>query len=63
MRSSPTWPARFAGAVARFDAFTPDNDPHSEHDFGLLTVEEQGLPVQDRIPRLVAARLDVSPKS
>jgi Protein of unknown function (DUF3768) len=39
MRSSPTWPARFAGAVARFDAFTPDSDPHGEHDFRLLTVE------------------------
>lgn len=26
-------------AVQTFDAFTPDNDPHSEHDFGAVTVE------------------------
>lgn len=23
-------------AIERFDAFTPDNDPHGEHDFGSL---------------------------
>ena len=32
----------FVGAVAKavseFDAFTPDNDPHQEHDFGALDV-------------------------
>jgi len=26
-------------AVRHFDAFTPDNDPHGEHDHGELTVE------------------------
>lgn len=26
-------------AVKAFDAFTPENDPHGEHDFGSLTVE------------------------
>src|SRR3954451_12148219 len=26
------------GAVSRFDAFTPDNDPYGEHDFGLVRV-------------------------
>lgn len=25
--------------VRRFEAFTPDNDPHGEHDFGAFTVE------------------------
>ena len=26
-------------AVRHFDAFTPDNDPHGEHDYGALTTE------------------------
>jgi len=26
-------------AVTRFDAFTPDNDPYGEHDFGLVGVQ------------------------
>ncbi len=25
-------------AIAAFDAFTPDNDPYGEHDFGSVTV-------------------------
>jgi hypothetical protein len=31
--------SRIVEAVQRFDAFTPDNDPHGEHDFGAVTVE------------------------
>jgi hypothetical protein len=27
--------------VARFDAFSPDNDPYREHDFGSVQVGEQ----------------------
>ena len=26
-------------AVRHFDTFTPDNDPHGEHDYGALTVQ------------------------
>ena len=26
-------------AVSRFEAFTPDNDPYGEHDFGLVRVQ------------------------
>ena len=29
--------------VRGFDAFTPDNDPHKEHDFGSFTHERQKL--------------------
>ncbi len=28
--------AAIVRAVQAFDAFTPDNDPHGEHDFGLV---------------------------
>lgn len=28
-------------AVKTFDDFTPDNDPHQEHDFGALEVEDE----------------------
>lgn len=28
-------------AVRSFEAFTPDNDPHGEHDFGAVTIEGQ----------------------
>ncbi|WP_108396963.1 DUF3768 domain-containing protein [Devosia submarina] len=30
-------------AVASFDAFTPDNDPYGEHDFGAVGIEDQTL--------------------
>src|ERR1700686_753246 len=30
-------------AVRTFDAFTPDNDPYGEHDFGAITIGEQKL--------------------
>ena len=29
--------------VETFDAFTPDNDPHGEHDFALLQVAGQNV--------------------
>ncbi|MND30135.1 hypothetical protein D3C80_206620 [compost metagenome] len=31
--------SRIAEAVQGFDAFTPDNDPHGEHDFGAVSIE------------------------
>jgi hypothetical protein len=35
--------AEALAAVRRFDAFTPDNDPPEEHDFGAVTVAGQEL--------------------
>jgi hypothetical protein len=29
-----SWPARRSRKYARFNNFTPDNDPYKEHDFG-----------------------------
>ena len=33
--------AEGTAAVAAFDKFTADNDPHGEHDFGALTVQDK----------------------
>jgi len=29
--------------VQRFDAFTPDNDPHKEHDFGSISIGTENI--------------------
>jgi hypothetical protein len=39
----PFFTAAALAAVQSFDAFTPDNDPYGEHDFGSITVGEQKL--------------------
>jgi Protein of unknown function (DUF3768) len=46
-------------AVSRFDAFTPDNDPYGEHDFGLARV--QGHVVLFKIDAYDLARSGHSP--
>ena len=35
--------ARIIGAVQAFDAFTPDNDPYGEHDFGNIEVDGEKI--------------------
>jgi len=30
--------SQLLAAVRRFDAFSPDNDPHGEHDFGAIKI-------------------------
>lgn len=35
----PAFVAQAICAVRSFDAFTPDNDPHGEHDFGVVMVK------------------------
>ena len=35
--------ARAISAVANFSDFTPDNDPHGEHDFGAVTVSGESV--------------------
>jgi hypothetical protein len=32
---------RAVASVRAFSAFTPDNDPYGEHDFGSVTIEEE----------------------
>ena len=39
----PDFVAEALGAVRSFSAFTQDNDPHHEHDFGSLTVQGEKL--------------------
>ncbi len=34
-----TTQSRIVEAVQSFDVFTPDNDPHGEHDFGAVSVD------------------------
>ena len=35
--------ARIIAAVQSFDAFTPDNDPYGEHDFGSVEVDGEKI--------------------
>lgn len=35
--------AKVRGALATFDAFTEHNDPHKEHDFGAINIEDEKL--------------------
>ena len=35
--------ARIIAAVQAFDAFTPDNDPYCEHDFGCVEVDGERI--------------------
>ena len=35
--------ARIIAAVQAFDAFTPDNDPYGEHDFGNVEVDGEKI--------------------
>lgn len=35
--------SRIVEAVQTFTAFTPDNDPHGEHDFGAVTIEGEKI--------------------
>ena len=39
----PGFIAEVVKAVAEFDTFTQENDPHSEHDFGALEVQGQKI--------------------
>jgi uncharacterized protein DUF3768 len=39
----PLFVLEAVGAVQRFDAFTDDNDPHGEHDFGALDLAGRRL--------------------
>ena len=37
----PEFVMKALAAVATFDAFTADNDPYGEHDFGSVTIDDQ----------------------
>ena len=39
----PEFVLRVLNAVAGFDTFTPDNDPHKEHDFGSFGIDGHKL--------------------
>ena len=40
---SPEDKARAIESMRTFDAFTADNDPYQEHDFGALTLDDAKL--------------------
>jgi len=37
----PTFRSELLAAVRRFDAFSADNDPYGEHDFGAIEIGDQ----------------------
>ena len=39
----PEFMQRVLGLVAAFDEFTPDNDPHLEHDFGQIEFDGEKI--------------------
>ena len=39
----PEFVLRVLGLIAAFDDFTPDNDPHKEHDFGSVEVDSEKI--------------------
>ena len=39
--NGPVFVAESIAAVRAFEDFSPDNDPHGEHDFGSLTVSDE----------------------
>ena len=43
MERGEAFVAKATEAVRAFAAFTPENDPHEEHDFGALAVEDVRL--------------------
>jgi len=43
LAQGPAFLAIALNAVQSFDNFTPDNDPHREHDFGAITVGQERL--------------------
>ncbi len=43
LAQGPAFITRAIARVCAFNAFTPDNDPHGEHDFGAFSLEGQRL--------------------
>lgn len=41
--NGPEFVAKALASVRAFNAFTSDNDPHGEHDFGSLDLDDQKL--------------------
>ncbi|MDO8295179.1 MAG: DUF3768 domain-containing protein [Caulobacter sp.] len=43
LEKGPEFSAQAASVVKHFDAFTPDNDPYGEHDFGSFNLAGEHL--------------------